>query len=224
MELALSIDERIVEKQKYTLYRPKGSVLVGMTNERIRRKWVEILGDLFAPYKREQYTKFPYYNQIVPMWNNAWKQAADEMFRRNITADEAWNIITQSGDIFGNLPLAPGASSTHVTDTWVWSQHERRIFYIVKADQAAAEASLAEGEILTEVWFGKKEIDSDGNLWNEHSQGKRFRVPAKMANYENNWNLPAISISRIHDLSHALDPDVDRPLHPNLFEKVNPPR
>ncbi len=144
MEICLDISEHRKQQDNYLCLRPKGGIIIGVTKERIRAKWVEIFGELLRPKKRHMYEGVPGFDTIVKAWQPQWRNIWRDMANRVIDADEAWAQITQNG-IIEDMPRDP-RGDVSITDTWLWSSHdsdrclcERKRFLILNLDYEDAE-------------------------------------------------------------------------------------
>jgi hypothetical protein len=202
MEVCLRV--RPLEKvtTKHTCRKPRGAVVTGKTRAHIVAKWVEIVGDLLAPYKRAQFTGFPYYDIIVAAWRQEWQDiwlAADrmatgtnEVIKDTATWEQAWSDMTADGTLLADLPDDP-RGDVHVTATFVWGPGERSQFFIINTD--TEDLALLAGIENTGAQHTPYEID--GVFYT----GPRWRV-----DYETDLALSPQTVADINDLEHVFHP------------------
>ncbi|MFQ5493934.1 MAG: hypothetical protein ACE5EX_01000 [Phycisphaerae bacterium] len=119
-----------------------GSVLEAVSRARCKAKWLEIVCDLMRPAKQAQFTTFTYHSVLRPLWRPAWYELIRDVWRGNVGVDAAWTTVLADGTIQGAMPTDP-TGRVPVLDTWVWSDIERRMFFIVAMD----EATMTSGQI-----------------------------------------------------------------------------
>ena len=205
MEIALRTQPYEAIKAKYVCRRPRGAVVTGCTTAKIVAKWVEIVGDLMAPYKREQFRRFPYYQQIVAIWRPAWRDSwlavdrlpsgTNEVHKDFVKWLGAWKEITADGVLLEALPLDP-RGDVHVTDTWVWGAMERKLFFVVGV--ASEDVHLLDND----------EYEHEGTLY----RGPRWRL-----DYEAELGLGAEDRNAINDPARVFHPRLNHPVSRSLF-------
>ena len=147
--------ERFITRQ-----RDAEDVVVSISSQRIKHKWIEILGDLFTPEKRAAFQGFNYASSIEAIWNEEFRTVWRALDNGEMSLGEAWAAIKLSGNVDGGLPLDPSAS-TNVTNTWVWGQAEMRGYGLASVNDdllsetyvdsltSVVEYNRADGSILT---------------------------------------------------------------------------
>jgi len=163
-EIALRTTERKIQKAKYFGWRPVGSTIVCCSDSLIRRKWLEICCDLVSPKKRYQYKAIPGWQKLCDAWTPALREewfhydrATKDHPIGRLLMDKSypqvvWHNMIEPIGVLEDLPLAPDAN-VRVHDTWLWSAHERKSFFIV----VNKDASSAE----VESWQGSEARDRD---------------------------------------------------------------
>ena len=205
MEIALRTQPYEAVKAKYTCRKPRGAVVTGCTRAKIVAKWVEIVGDLLAPHKREQFRGFAYYNHIVSVWRPAWRDSWMAVDRLPTGTNEihkdfarwlgAWKEITADGTLLDALPRDP-RGDVHVTDTWVWGSQERMLFFVVSV--ASEDVHLLDND----------EYEHGGTLY----CGPRWRL-----DYEADLGLSAEDRNAIDDPARVFHPRLNHPVSRSLF-------
>ncbi len=190
MEICVDITERRERRDNFLYLRPKGGIVLGVTKERIRSKWVEIFGELLRPNKRHMYEGVPGFATIVSAWKPQWYNAWRDMANRVINADEAWNQIVRDG-IIEDMPSDP-RGDVPVTDTWLWSSHdgdrylcERKRFLILNLDHEDAELPR------------KARHMDNGNI---------ILGPAHKIDYEIDLGISQVSLIEINDSNKLFHP------------------
>ncbi len=186
MEIALCCHEQIRLCDTCTYRRPRGSIIVAIPQHNIRRKWVEICGRLLSPENRDNFKNIIIYRQITGAWKKSWEDASIAMFRKEITADQAWDAIVS--DNFPNLGTDP-RGDVPLTDTWLWSDWERRNFYLGKVDRE--DQSLA------------------NKILYKHNEGIAIG-PSHIVDYRRNPLLSQGDIAKIENVNEKIDPNFKR--------------
>jgi len=196
-ELALRTTEFLNRKPRYTAWRPVGSVVVALSDRIIRRKWIEIAADLVSPAKRDRFRHIPGWDALTKAWTPEVREAWLALRRGELgAADDAWfwaNHIVPTG-IEKDLPLAP-ESAVRVCDTWLWSDHERRTFFIV------ANTDATDDEIEAMSWHEERERD-----------GRKVVSPAARIDYLTDIGLSADTLDKIADPDQVVHPRFDKPV------------
>lgn len=132
MEIAIYTGETIEEPRKGKLYRKlRGSVVGGVTFDRIRRKWTEVCGALLSPDRRDSYPSIPMWTTITNAWRQEWYDIFRLMQQELIETAVAWQMLLDAElpdlgmDPNGHVPLV---------DTWRWTPKERRMFLLGRID------------------------------------------------------------------------------------------
>ncbi len=175
-ELALRTTEFKNQKTNYLAWRPVGSVIVALSEHQKRRKWLEIVCDLVAPYKRETYKAIPGWQALVDHWTPQLREMWLDIDRPNESfplgpllqdrpiAQKIWddNVDSQLSSALGKEPRG----DVDFTDTWLWSEHERKTTFIVSNFDETDEAHLETyGEKLNGldagniVFYSKVKVD-----------------------------------------------------------------
>ena len=229
-ELALRTTERYCEKTKYTSWRPVGSVIVAITRQRLRRKWLEIVCDLMRPDKRENYRNIPGYNRLCEAWS---QELWDEWFELNrptkeyplgpLLQDEScaqkmWNERVVPLGLPSDLPFAPEAD-LRVCDTWLWSERERRNYFIVVNEDAS------DDEVKTWADHVEWDVDADAE-WQTDTEGKptnpghRLLIRPRMCvRYQTDLGLSDKTRARIADKNQVVHPRFDKPVAAAYFRR-----
>ena len=76
-EVALRTTEEYNRKTNVTVWRPRGGVVSAFSDRWIRAKWIEIICDLLAPYKRQRFAHLPWAAPLAQSWTpqlrDAWR-------------------------------------------------------------------------------------------------------------------------------------------------------
>jgi len=196
-EIALRTTEFRNQKAKYLAWRPVGSVIVAISQVQMRRKWCEIACDLMRPEKREMFRGVPGYDRLCQAWSKELWQAwfaADRELRLDPGAPaEFWNRHIVPLGVVDDLPLAP-ESDTRVSDTWLWSEKERRRYFVV--------VSAAGQEV--EEWQAHEEV--------QHAKLGRVLQPSRMLDYLHVPWLSGESLAKIQDANQVCHPKFHLPV------------
>lgn len=132
MELAVWTQPDRIEKRNGSTYRKlRGAVVVGITSQKIRAKWVELVADLIRPERRGGAYDFgPMTTSLQKAWSSDWYDAFRSMERGDITPDQAWAAMSGKLPELGKDPRG----EVPITDTWLWGAGERKLFYLCKVD------------------------------------------------------------------------------------------
>ena len=204
-EIALRTTEFLNRKAKYTAWRPVGSVIIAISRSMMRRKWCEIVCDLMRPDKRERFRGVPGYERLCQAWSRelweAWFEFSrpspdwpmGRMLMDQGAPAEFWNRNIVPLGIVNDLPQAPEADMS-VADTWLWSEKERKRYFIV--------VSAAGQEV--EDWQNHEEVT--------HISLGRILHPRKMLDYPRASWLSADSVAKIQDAGQVCHPKFHRPV------------
>ncbi len=222
-EIALRTTEKIVKRDNHTSWRPQGSTIVCCSTGRIRRKWLEICCDLVSPKKRDKFKNIPGWTWLVDAWTRELHQTWLEFDRPSkdyplgwLLMDPAapqsiWQALIEPIGVLGDLPYAP-ESDRKVHDTWLWSEHERKSFFIVVND--------TEDDKTIESWQSIEERDGDtGEVLPELAEGeerdpiiKIVTVWKKQVKYWEDLQLSSDSLAKIADPDVIVHPKHDKPV------------
>ena len=183
MEIALRTSERKWTVKKITHFWPKGSLLIGIPAARIQRKWVEICGDLMSPAKRGMFTKVRNYGILTAAWQQKWYDTFWAMSRGEMTRQAAWAVIAASG-IDGDLGNDT-MGDVLLTSTWMWSEWEKKHFFITRLDSE-------DHSLLNQIDYTKTEKAFFGGQW--------------YIDYVTDIGLSSGSIDDIDDVSVTVEP------------------
>ena len=236
-EIALRTTERKLQKDKYLAWRPVGSTIVCLSDSMIRRKWLEICCDLVAPYKRKDYTTLPGYTELVAAWTpelrKAWLEAdrpteqykLGQLLMDKTYPQKLWDELIKPIGVDTNLPLAP-ESNVKVHDTWLWSERERKSYFIVVNTDAADEE--------VQGWQGSEERDADtGEVLPELAEGEVRDAKISLAivwkkqiKYATDIGLSGGTLDKIANHELVVNPKFDAPvskvkfIQPSLADSV----
>lgn len=179
MELLIATRANTGNRGKFILHRPKGAVLGGKTRAQVRRKWIEIAGDLMSPQKRVGREGFAYHDQITGVWRREWLDVWRSLQSGDLTLAEAWTALTDDGVLLGALPMDQ-RGDTHCTNAWPWTRAERRLFLVEQFN----EQGMTEAERQA-VWQ-PREIVVDRQVylisphrveyWSRHDEGENGQI------------------------------------------------
>lgn len=222
-EIALRTTERKLQKAKYLGWRPVGSTIVCCSDHMIRRKWLEIVCDLVAPYKRKGYTALPGYDSLVAAWTPQLREAWLEYDRptkqyklSRLLQDDAfpqfvWGEIIEPIGLLEDLPYAPEAN-VKVYDTWLWSELERKNYFVIVNEDADRQT--------VQAWQGTEERDADtGEVLPELGPDEVYGPTINLAvvwkgqvKYETDLGLSGDTLANIADKDKIVHPRFDKPV------------
>ena len=206
-EIALRTSERRLQKEKYLALRPKGAAIICLSDSAIRRKWLEIACDLVSPAKRASYTTITGYARLCDAWSpvlrEAWLEAGrptaeyphGRLMEDPGLAQVLWDMYVKPLGIEKDLPLAP-ESDVRVSGTGLWSDHERKTYYIVTNTDA--------NDATVTGWQGHDEITDD--------KLGLVIISRKVVDYETAIGLDGAKIADIANPSKVVHPDFTAPI------------
>ena len=140
-EIALSlVDKQRTSRGNVIHTKTSGSILFAPTNQAIKTKWLEIICDLIAPEKRDNYLNIPGYSNLIQYWTRSIQRqwGRSQLHPNNksyINPLEVYNnIIDKYGQWIDNMP-SDARGDVNITTTWLWSLQELKHFLILKLDQ-----------------------------------------------------------------------------------------
>lgn len=222
-EIALRTTERKTQTATRLSWRPVGSTIVCCSDSIIRRKWLEICCDLVSPKKRDNFRGIPGWRELCEAWTQDLRAAWIEYDRPTIAyplgqllmdksyPQVVWHEIIEPLGMLADLPFAP-ESDVRVHDTWLWSDDERKRYYIVINTDADSET--------IESWQGVEERDADtGEVLPELGEGE-IRDPqikiaivwAKQIRYLTDLGLTGGTLGDIANTDKVLHPKFDSPV------------
>lgn len=217
-EIALRTSERLVQKAKYLAWRPVGSAIACCSDHTIRRKWLEICCDLVSPQKRENYRGIPGWQRLCDAWTPqlraAWLAAdrptrdwpLSQLLQDHTHSQRVWDSLIVPIGVDRDLPLAP-ESDVPVHQTWLWSDIERKRYYIVVNTDADSPT--------VDNWNGHEQSDGDTGLVlprlaEGETRDPRIKVvisPRMMVDYKHDLGLSAAKLAKIADKAQVNHPD-----------------
>lgn len=204
-EIALKTKEFIGRKSKYIAYRPIGSTVVSIPTNIIRRKWLEIVCDLVSPKKREMFKNIPGWKYLCDHWTqqlwDEWrskdvpseKYPIGELTGVNTAAQTMWDERVDP-QLISLIGKEPGLVKDKC-DTWLWSEYERKNFFIVANEDAE-----------------HYEVQEYMRHINMIKDGKIIIVPAGNIDYVSNIGLSQDTLDKISDPDVVVDPKFDSPV------------
>ena len=222
-EIALRTSERLATKGNVWHWRPVGSTIICCTDSLIRRKWLEICCYLVSPKKRDTYRALPGWDKLCEAWTPELREAWLEFDRPTETnrlspllEDEAflnsvWQTMIEPIGVLDDLHFAP-ESDRKVYDTWLWSEFERKNYFIIVNEDTDSET--------VQGWQGVEERDADsGDVLSPLLPGT-VRDPAinvalvwnKQIDYKTDIGLSGSTLTDIADPSKTLNPRHDKPV------------
>jgi len=207
-ELALRTQEFINHKQKYTAWRPVGSIIISINQHRMRRKWLEIVCDLVSPKKRNQYKSIPGWQYLCDHWTPQLREEWFQLQKPNkeyphgallqnaITSQTMWEqrVDLQLISLIGKEEYG----IKDKTDTWLWGDDERKIYFITVNEDEEDNSSV-------QGWAGFNNITQDGKL---------HIVPRTQIKYQT--DIPELSEETLLDIA-----DRDKILHPRFDKPIS---
>lgn len=214
-ELSLHTTDFINKKTEYVAWRPKGTIISIITTHRMRLKWLEIVCDLVSPKKRDQYKTIQGWQYLCEYWTQELRDEWIELGKPNKTyshgrlledktaAQKMWdNRITP--DLINLLGYEPRGYE-NVTNTWLWSEHERKTLFIVVNND------IDEEQLINEYGLGKFYV-KNGTL--VATSGARLK-------YETNAGLSVKTIEDINNQEIVVHPKFDAPIAKTYFNSPN---
>lgn len=222
-EIALRTTERKVQKAKHLAWRPVGSAMVCQSDHTICRKWLEICCDLVSPKKRENYRGLPGWRRLCEAWTPQLREAWLEYDRPTEThklsrlledrtfGATVWNDLIVPIGVVADLPLAP-ESDVPVHRTWLWSEGERKRYFIVVNTDADSET--------VDNWNGAEERDAATGLVLPMLAEGEVRdpeisvaiMPRRQCKYKTGLGLSAGTLADIADPAKVKHPRFDKPV------------
>jgi len=204
-EVALNLTPHDLRKGTYRFVCPEGAVIEAITDERRRRKWIEIICDLSSPRKRDHYRRIPGWKRICEAWSpqlrTAWMDLERGKHRLAGWSDaEFWAHHIEPLGLLADLPQAPG-TDRRVYETWLWSQHERKVFFIVVNDD----------EPDVEIWRRKR-------MTGAAEEGNMVIRPGRVLNFRTDIGLSLDTVAKILDPARLVHPRFDKPVGRDTFK------
>ena len=217
-EIALRTVERRVQKVKYLCWRPIGSAIVCCSDHAIRRKWLEICCDLVSPAKRDNYRNIPGWQRLCDAWTpqlrEAWLAAdrptrdwpLSRLLQDHTYSATVWDSLIAPIGVAKDLPLAP-ESDVPVHRTWLWSEGERkRYFIVVNTDTASPTVENWNGHDMRDRATGAVLPPlADGEV--RDPKIALVITPRKMVKYQTDLALVSAKLTKIADPSVTVQPD-----------------
>ena len=229
-EIALRTSERLARIGNIWHWRPVGSTIICCTDLHIRRKWLEICCDLVAPYKRNKYKSLPGWDRLCEAWTPKLREAWLEFDRPTeknklspLLEDEAflnsvWQTMIEPTGVLADLPFAPD-SDRKVCDTWLWSEFERKNYFIVhnananhetiQSWQGVDERNAETGILLTVGDLAAIKLAKDLGAV---SSIKLAYIWKKQINYKIDLGLSGGTLDDIANPDKTLHPRFDKPV------------
>ena len=197
-EIVLRTRTLINAKQKYTAVKPRGGVAAAVTDQKIQNKWIETICDLMSPAKRDNYSTLPYYDLMTAAWTEKLRQDWIDWQRSKIPVitNVFWDTVIKPLGLvsqFGNAP----ESTKPLYETWLWSEHERKQFFIIHSpDEAAIKAATAHEDITYKDDLYKCQ---------------------KIFDYEKDITFSKETVAKINDPTQVVNPRFDKPVSLDKF-------
>jgi len=199
MEIALHTGDRLVQTESPDAddraagvmrldRKPRGSILVAITDQWIKAKWVEKFGYMMHPAKREMWPTMPYRDAIIADWKHGWYQAWHDMARLGLlTSAEAWSVIFRLG--VPDLGKDP-SGTLDITDCWMWTPTEKKLFLIGRTDHDGETVNLQQASV------------------HQHGESKAIG-PRYRIDYRTDLGLSAEDVQRAEDPATEVEPRRD---------------
>lgn len=202
-EISLMTITKYIEKEKYISWMPKGSAISVIDTKRMRNKWLEIVCDLMQPIKRDKYPNFPGREHIISHWT---KQLHDEYVElrhsgvslEKMDSQEMWDRVVDP-QLIAQLGKDPRGQKD-CTDTWVWSDYEKQVFFIV----------VNENESLIRAWEGFNTRYDNSTI---------YVTPRVVYNYEVDSAISSETLTDIADRNIIVQPKFDSPVDKTKFNE-----
>jgi len=198
-EVSLRTRELYNKKEKYIAWKPIGSVVSVINYRRMRLKWIEIICDLARPEKRASYEGFPGWTYICQHWSrDKWEAWREEDVGKTLikNMDTFWKTYCEES-LISALGKDPRGQK-NLTDTWLWSEHERKIFFIVVNEDEV-------DEVKVDNWQGVAEQFQNGDLFITKKTRVKFQT-----------DIPSISDKTQDDI---MNPDIV--IHPKFDSPIS---
>ncbi|MBE3120404.1 MAG: hypothetical protein IMZ50_16825 [Candidatus Atribacteria bacterium] len=222
-EIALRTTERKVQKAKYLAWRPIGSAMIAQSDHTICRKWLEICCDLVSPKKRETYRNIPGWTRLCEAWTpelrEAWLEAdrptpiwkLSRLLEDHTFSAMLWDSLIVPIGVTADLPLAP-ESDMPVHRTWLWSEGERKRYFIVVNTDADSPT--------VDNWNGHDQYDgATGLVLPQLAEGEvrdpKIKVvisPRRQCKYRTDIGLSAATLLDIANMEKIKNPRFDKPV------------
>lgn len=219
-EIALRTSEFLNRDSLRFHWRPRGSVVVPVSDARIRRKWIEILCDYPSKAKRATYAgRIPGFDKVCAAWDTRLLGEWIEFYRSHRApfsegADaEFWTQFIEPLGVLPDLPLDP-TGLRPVWQTWLWSDEERRRFFIVTATASTNSVESMYGFItLAEDGTEPKPTFDAKGVQNGWDKAGVVTTPKRRLDYEKDIaGLKPETILEINDPSVVVHPRFDKPV------------
>ena len=135
-ELLLTIEDVSKNNGNYISWRPTGTVQCALSSRQIRNKWLEIICSFPDPKRKHdpKHETIPGWTAIVSAWTPklraAWFDARHSGVLQSPTLlDDFWTEQIEPLDLLANLGKEP-VGIANIYDTWLWSDYERKRFFI----------------------------------------------------------------------------------------------
>ncbi len=232
---------RTTERRTANHWRPVGSTIVCCSDSLIRRKWLEICCDLVSPKKRDNYKGIPGWARLCEAWTpelwQAWfdhdrptfateeekrlyfeedrqiptKYPLGQLLMDNAFPQQVWAELIEPIGVLADIPLAP-ESSVRAHNTWLWSEEERKRYFIVVNGDADDEE--------VESWQTAETRDGDlGIVLPELSPGENYdpsinvvSIWKKRFDYIADPDISGQTMADIADPDKVLHPRFDKPI------------
>lgn len=202
MEVALWTTERIDAPGlgNTAPYRKmRGSIVVAIPLAQIRRKWVEICGNMLSPRLRADWLGVRGAEALVANWQESWATAWRGMNDKKKTPAQAWAEI--AADHFPDLGNDPNGD-VPLEDTWGWTTTERKLFCLGKI-------ATEDGEIAKKIRYTRNTVETLGY--------------ANTIDYRTELGLTQQQIDNIEDPRRIVHPDLSTTWAANKVEPTCDP-
>lgn len=133
MEILLTLSDYSLQKKPYLFFRPEGSVVSAISGAKVKRKWIEIFGDLMSPTNRGRFESFEYHAQASALWLSVYYDLWMMVREQPGKLDEMWDLLLADGRIENEMPNDP-AGEVKVYERWNWTSIEQKVFLTVSLD------------------------------------------------------------------------------------------
>lgn len=213
-EISLRTKNELIKRgEKAITWKPLGSVISAHKDITIRMKWLEIVCDLVSPQKRNNYKGIPGYQYLCDHWTPELRKQWIDAGRPTEEEPHGFIRLSKQCQKIWDEKVDPSLISTlgkdptlikNITDTWLWSEHERKTSFIIT------------------------NTDIEDYAWDVFGQGKTYVkeghvivAPGAIINYATDIGLSQTTLDKIADPNIIVHPRFDLPVAGIYFNSPN---
>lgn len=203
-ELAVRTKPRVIKSLNDFICRPTGSVIIAISHEAIRRKWLEIICDLVSPKKRDMFKKIPGWNYLVDHWTPELREKWLSVERLNNPVETEKMLINDVDRQLSSLLGKDPRQEKDLMGTWLWSEAERKRYFLSFVDDESEEVIGASA--FTEVSVGENAV---------------VLCPSKKIDFETALGLSQDSVNKIKDPGVIVHPKFSSPISKTTITTIS---